>query len=298
MRFRPCRRLGRTGFLATSLAIGDLADAGSPEDAQVETLRRALDAGLNVIDTAPNYEDGLSERLVGRAVAGRRDGVLVVTKVDDLGAPVEPQAEASLGRLGLDAIDLLVFHAVSTLPAWRALAAPGGGMEQMGALVAAGRVRWRGISSHHPDVLAEAIESGACDAVMLPIGPFADPRYERDVLPRARSRDVGTIAFKAFGAGKLLGDTSGYGRPLPPGGPPLPRLDVATCVRYTLTVGPDVVLLGLSTPAEQDAAFAAAEAFRPMTPDQMESVRARAAEAVAGKGPCWWNPSPDAAPVA
>ena len=74
-RFRPRRELGRTGFIATLLGAGDLADATLPFDTCVATLRRALDAGLNVVDTATSYEDGLSERIVGTALRERRDGV-------------------------------------------------------------------------------------------------------------------------------------------------------------------------------------------------------------------------------
>jgi hypothetical protein len=65
---------------------------------------------------------------------------------------------------------------------------------------------------------------------------------------------------------------------------------VDECVRYTLTVDPDVALLGLSFPNEQDAAFAAENAFTPLAAETMRHLRVRAAQAVAGKGACWWNP--------
>lgn len=65
-------------------------------------------------------------------------------------------------------------------------------------------------------------------------------------------------------------------------------------MHYTLTLDPDVTLLGLSFPNEQDAAFAAAREFRPLTPDAMADMRKRAVEAREGKGPCWWNPDPEA----
>jgi hypothetical protein len=139
---------------------------------------------------------------------------------------------------------------------------------------------------------------------MFPVGPFVDRRYETEILPLARAKGVGTVCFKTFGAGKLLGDTEGYSRPLQSrprgklssGGidaatPLLPRLGVEECVRYTLTLDPDVALLGLSFPNEQDAAFAAAASFQPLTPEGLEDVRRRAAEAIRGKGACWWNPT-------
>jgi hypothetical protein len=170
-------------------------------------------------------------------------------------------------------------------------------MEALGEEVARGRARARGISSHHPRVLLAAMASGTCDVVMFPLGPFVARGYVAEVLPRARAAGVGTICFKAFGAGKLLGDTEGYGRPLParPGGgaaPGLPRLTVEECVRYTLTLDPDVALLGLGSRHEQEAAFAAAERFVPMTRPEQDDVRFRAWEALKEKGEAWWNPPP------
>ena len=290
--FVPSRELGRTGFRATRLGAGDVADRSLPVAQCVATLIRALDAGVNVVDTAPNYEDGLSEEIVGEAVRGRRDSVFVIDKIDHLHDPVAPQIGQSLARLRLSHVDLFVFHACSKLADLDRLLAPGGGFEQLAHEKRCGRVRFRGISSHHPDVLVKALHAGVCDVVMFPIGPFADARYERDVLPLAQARGVGTVCFKTFGAGKLLGDTEGYQRPLAPRrtATPLPRLTVDECVRYTLTIDPDVALLGLSTPAEQDAAWAAASAFAPMTEPELAATRERASSAIAGKGDVWWNP--------
>lgn len=291
--FLPRRELGRTGFVATRLGAGDLADRAVPFATCVATLRRALDAGLNVVDTAPNYEDGYSEAIVGAALAGRRDGVFVIDKIDRLHEPVAPQIEQSLARLGLAQVDLMVFHACSALADMQRLLARGGGFEQLAVEQRRGRVRCRGISSHDPDVLLAALDAAVCDVVMFPVGPFVDRRYETAVLPSARERGVGTVCFKTFGAGKLLGDTEGYQRPLAAGAPAaLPRLGVDECVRYTLTIDPDVALLGLSAPHEQDAAFAAARAFAPMDEDELAAVRQRATVAIAGKGDVWWNPRP------
>ena len=73
-RFAPRHELGRTGFVATRLGVGDMADRSLPLETCVATLRRALEAGLNVVDTAPNYEEGFSEEIVGEAVRGLREG--------------------------------------------------------------------------------------------------------------------------------------------------------------------------------------------------------------------------------
>lgn len=296
------RPLGNIGVPVSVLGIGDVADRSVPLERCVATIQRAMDHGLNLVDTAPGYENGYSEQIVGAAVKGRRSGTFVIDKIDDLAASVLPQVDASLRALGIETVDLFAFHAVSAMADWERIAASG--MAELAQCQAAGKVRFRGISSHHPDVLRAAVESGFCDVVMFPVGPFVNRRYVSEILPLARQKGVGTICFKTFGAGKLLGDTTGYNQPLTlrprgklssggkecPAESQLPCLSVAECLHYTLTLNPDVTLLGLSFPNEQDAAFCAFETFRPLGTDQMKEIETRAAHAIEGKGHCWWNP--------
>ena len=250
--FEPRRALGQTGFKATAVGIGDLADRGVPLEECVATVRRAMDRGLNLIDTAPMYEDGYSEQIVGAALKGRRDRMFVIDKIDHFDRPVGKQVDASLKRLKLDGVDLFVFHALSDVAGWDALLTTGGQMEQLEQCMKAGKARFRGISSHDPDTLRTALLSGLCDVLMFPVGPFVDPRFVEEILPLARQMGVGTVCFKTFGAGKLVGDTMGYGKPLkehvkaklaaagaaPGGALLLPHLSVSECVHYTLTCDP------------------------------------------------------------
>jgi aryl-alcohol dehydrogenase-like predicted oxidoreductase len=300
--------LGHTGFQATALGIGDLADRSVPFENCVATIRRAVAAGLNVIDTAPMYEDGYSEEIVGAALAAEvRDRIFVIDKIERFEEPVAPQIDDSLRRLRMDHADAFVFHNLSDLTMFERLASPAGGFDQLGDCIRAGKIRFRGISSHSPEVLEAAILRDLCDVVMFPVGPFVDERYVNRILPLARAQRVGTVCFKTFGAGKLVGDTQGYNQPLQlrprgkvsSGGSAetrsvLPRLSVAECVHYTLTLDPDVVLLGLSFPNEQDEAFEAAQSFVPLPAEEMAEIRRRSGEARRDKGPCWWNPNPEA----
>jgi aryl-alcohol dehydrogenase-like predicted oxidoreductase len=299
--FQPRRELGRTGFKATQLGIGDLADRQIPLAACVKTLQRALDTGLNLVDTAPGYEDGYSEDIVGTALKGRRDGIFVIDKIDHLHDPVLPQIESSLRRLEMDHTDAFVFHAVSKMSDWEHLAQYT--FPEVRKAIIQGKTRFTGISSHHPEVLEAAIKSGLCDILMFPVGPFVDERYVFDVLPKAKKAGLATVCFKTFGAGKLLGDTSGYNQPLQQrprgkvssgGGKAiatLPHMSVEDCLHYTLTLDPDVALLGLSFPNEQDAAYAAAQIFQPLSPESMDAIRLTAIKCVKDKGAVWWNPA-------
>jgi aryl-alcohol dehydrogenase-like predicted oxidoreductase len=303
--FKPRRTLGRTGFMATQLGIGDLADRNVSIDECVTTVRRALDVGLNVIDTAPGYEDGYSEEIVGRALKGSRDNIFVIDKIDHHDRPIAGQVEDSLRRLDMDTVDLFVMHGLSTKAGWEQAVKPSGAFDQLENCRKNGKLRYLGISSHDPRVLELAIESGLCDVVMFAVGPYCDRRYIDKVLPLAGSHNVGTVCFKTFGAGKLLSDTVGYGKPLTErprgklssGGKDetlekvLPHLSVADCLYYTLTCDPDVTLLGLSFPNEQDAAFAAAANFATLSEEKMKEICCRAVEAMTGKGESWWNPA-------
>jgi aryl-alcohol dehydrogenase-like predicted oxidoreductase len=230
--------------------------------------------------------------------------MFVIDKIDDLDAPVAGQIDGSLQRLKLDHVDAFVFHGLSTVEGWNKIVAPGGGMDQLAQCIKVGKARFRGISSHDPDTLCQAVQSGLCDIVMFAVGPYVHPRYVTEILPLAKEMNVGTVCFKTFGAGKLVGDTSGYNQPLqdrPRGkvssggsntetAPNLPHLSVEECLHYTLTLDPDVALLGLSFPNEQDAAFAAAGNFKPLSNQAMTDIKRRAALAIRDKGKCWWNP--------
>src|SRR5205085_10706406 len=123
------RPLGRTGFMASILGIGDVGDRNVPIEQCAATIRRAVDAGLNLIDTAPNYEEGYSEQIVGHALRGIRERLFVISKVDELTAPVAPQIEGSLARPGMSHTDAFVFHNLSDLAAFHALMEPGRGFE-------------------------------------------------------------------------------------------------------------------------------------------------------------------------
>lgn len=151
------RRLGSAGVQVSSLCLGAMmfgkwgnADAGDC----TRIVHAALDAGINFIDTSNNYSDGESERIVGAAIAGRRDSVVLATKVwgamgpgpNDRGLSrkaIFTQCEASLRRLGTDSIDLYQIHRPDPTVPWD---------ETLGALddlVRQGKVRYLGCSTNH-----------------------------------------------------------------------------------------------------------------------------------------------------
>lgn len=302
MEYRP---LGNTGFQASRIGAGDLADRALLPEVCVATLQRAIRWGINVIDTAPGYEDGYSEQIVGSAIQHIRETVFVISKIDELDLPIEPQLVATLERMQTGYLDGYVYHGLSNMDQYVALRERDDGFRALFDLKARGLVRHVGISSHHPQVLLQAMHDGMCDIALFPIGAFVHKDYIQRVLPEAKARGVGSICFKTFGAGKLVTDTTGYGQPLTirprgklsageAGSTGSQNMSVSDCVQYTLTQDPDVALLGMSFPSEQDLVQSAYDAYRPASAEELSDIEARAALARMGKGPCWWNPDPDA----
>ncbi|AIT05230.1 aldo/keto reductase [Sphingomonas taxi] len=167
---------------------------------EIAALRAGIDLGLTLIDTAEMYADGESERLVGEAIAGSRDGVFLVSKAYPQNASRDrlPQAcEASLRRLGTDRLDLYLLH-------WRGGVPLGETVAAMERLVAEGKIlRW-GVSNLDTDDMDELIAAGgaacATDQILYNLtrrGP------EHDLLPWLAQRAIPVMAYSPVEQGRL-----------------------------------------------------------------------------------------------
>jgi aryl-alcohol dehydrogenase-like predicted oxidoreductase len=217
------RRLGRTGFEVSEIGygawgIGGSQWGGADDDESVQALHRAIDLGLNFIDTALAYGGGRSERLVGQVVRERSETVHVATKVPPRngvwpaqeGVPLDEVfpagyvrecAEQSLRNLGLDTIDLLQLHVWNDEWTDRDVL-----MEAVEELRSAGKIRFFGISinDHEPANGARLVESGAVDTVQVIYNVF-DQSPEDELFPACREHDVGVIARVPLDEGGLTG---------------------------------------------------------------------------------------------
>ena len=182
------------------------------EDEAVRTIGRALDLGVTFLDTADMYGPFTNERLVGRAIAGRRDDVVVATKfgnerredgsfVGINGRPdyVRRACDASLERLGVDVIDLYYQHRVDTsVPiedTWGAMA----------ELVAAGKIRHTGISEAAPETIRRAHEVTPVSAVQTEYSLWTRDPEEDGVLATCAELGIGFVAYSPIGRGFLSG---------------------------------------------------------------------------------------------
>jgi len=203
------RRLGKEGPTVSSVGLGAMSFAGiygDAEDAEsIATISRALELGITFIDTANVYGSGHSEEVVGRAIAGRRADVVLATKfggggVSGLGRrdKVRPALEESLARLGTDYVDLYYLHRVDpTTPIEETVGA-------MAELVAAGLVRYLGLSEAAPETIRRAHATHPITALQTEYSLFSrEP--EDEILPATRELGIGFVAYSPLGRGMLTG---------------------------------------------------------------------------------------------
>ena len=195
--------------MVSAVGLGAMSFAGvygGAEDAEsAATIARALELGVTFIDTANIYGSGHSEEVVGRAIAGRRTDVVLATKFGGGGGTglgkrdkVRPALEESLARLGTDYVDLYYLHRVDpTTPIEETVGA-------MAELVAAGLVRYLGLSEAAPDTIRRAHATHPITALQTEYSLFSrEP--EAEILPTTRELGIGFVAYSPLGRGLLTG---------------------------------------------------------------------------------------------
>lgn len=194
-------RLGRTGLMVTQIGFGGIPIQRLSEEQAVEVVTRCLDLGINFIDTANAYTT--SEERIGKAIAGRRDGLVLATKsLSRSREGIARHLEKSLKALGVDCIDLYQFHSVSDERSLEIVLDQEGPRVVLEEAKKAGKIRYIGVTSHQIDVAKKAVASGYFDTIMFPFN-FVTSEAVESLIPLARDRDVGFIAMKPLAGGMI-----------------------------------------------------------------------------------------------
>jgi aryl-alcohol dehydrogenase-like predicted oxidoreductase len=215
----PLRRLGTSGAIVSALGLGCMSmtpiyAAGPSDDAEsIRTIHRALDLGIDLIDTADGYGQGKNEELIGRALSGHhRERAFVATKFGNVHAPdgrqlgidgspayVKAACEASLRRLKMDTIDLLYLHRVDKNTPIEETAGA------MGELVAAGKVRFIGFSETSAATLRRAHTTHPVAALQSEYSLWTRDVESDGILATTRELGIAFVAYSPLGRGFLTG---------------------------------------------------------------------------------------------
>jgi aryl-alcohol dehydrogenase-like predicted oxidoreductase len=271
----PRKPLGRTGEHVSILGLGGyhLGTLRTVDEA-IRLVHEAVDAGVNFLDNAWEYNQGRSEEWMGRALQGRRDKVFLMTKVCTHGRDKKVamrQLERSLKRLGTDHLDLWQIHEVIYDNDPDLHFAKGGVVEALDQAKKDGKVRFVGFTGHkspaiHLKMLAHKYPF---DTVQLPLNCFDGTyrSFEQLVLPELRRRGIGALGMKSLG---------GDGQPVLHG-----AVTAEEALRYAMSLPVATTISGIDALAVLRQNVAIAQGFKPMTPQQMQALRQRCASVAA-----------------
>ena len=197
----PRTVLGRTGLEVTRLGVGGAYCES------VEGYRAALGCGVNYVDTARVYRDGEDEKIIGQAIRGRRDDLILASKTDQRDAAgAREDLETSLRLLGTGYIDIYHLHHLNTQPEREQALGPGGALEAVQKAREEGLVRFIGVTGHDWGQMQAAIATGLFDTVLCWYN-CAMKEPELTVFPEADAHNTGVVIMNASRNDKLFSDS-------------------------------------------------------------------------------------------
>ena len=275
----PYRPLGRTGVKVSIVGLGGW-HIGFPRLSATnahEMIRTALDAGVNFMDNSWDYNEGESEKRMGKALKdGYRQKAFLMTKVDGrTKKEAARQIDESLQRLDVDEIDLMQHHEIIRFDDVDRIFAEGGAMEAFLAAQKAGKIRFIGFTGHKdPEVHLYMLQVARerkfhFDAVQMPLNVM-DAHYrsfEKKVLPELVKDRIGVLGMKSLANGAILKSKS---------------VTATECLHYAMNLPTSVVITGMDSKKILQQGLDAARSFRPLSNATVKGILDRSRPAAAG----------------
>ncbi len=269
------RTLGRTNEKVSIVGVGGyhIGSQRVSDEESLKIVRTAIDKGINFLDNSWDYNDGLSETRMGKALRdGYREKVFLMTKIDGRDKKTaEKQIDESISRLDAN-IDLLQFHEIIRSSDADRIFEPGGALEAALDARTAGKIRYIGFTGHKsPDVHLRMLRMGfdqgfTFDAVQMPLNVM-DAHYnsfERKVLPVLLKHRIGVLGMKPFGDRNIL--DSGFAT-------------AQECLRYSMSLPVSVVITGIDSMPILEQALSVIRDFSPMTDAERSKLLAKTEKA-------------------
>jgi predicted aldo/keto reductase-like oxidoreductase len=269
------RTLGKTGEKVSALGLGGF-HIGNPKDEKVsiQIIRSAIDGGFTFMDNCWDYHDGDSEVRMGKALRdGYREKVFLMTKIDSRSKDgAAKQIDESLKRLHTDHLDLLQFHEIIRPEDPDKIFKEGSALEAVQEAKKAGKLRYIGFTGHKdPEIHRRMLDLAAdhqfrFDAVQMPLNVM-DTHYrsfEKIVLPRLVKDEIGVLGMKSLGSGVILKSKT---------------VSPIQCLHYALNLPTSVVITGIDSMTILEQAFEAVRTFKPLSEEQVASLRSRTNQA-------------------
>jgi aryl-alcohol dehydrogenase-like predicted oxidoreductase len=273
----PRRPLGRTGLKVSALGFGGhhLGDLKTVDEA-IRLVHESVDAGITFFDNCWEYWNGRAEDWLGRGLKGRRDKVVLMTKVCTHGRGADlamKMLEESLRRLQTDRLDLWQIHGVGFDNEPELAYARGGVLEALDKAKKQGKVRFVGFTGHKdPDIHLDMIRRGyPFDAVQLPLNCLDATfrSFEKKVLPELNRRGIAALGMKSMG-GTTAAVKSGL-------------VKAEDMLRYAMSLPVATTIAGMDSFEVLRQNLRIARGFKPLSADEMQGLRDRCASA-AGDG--------------
>lgn len=273
----PYRTLGHTGEKVSCIGMGGfhLGKPNLSENDAIKLIHSGIDRGINFLDNSWDYNEGESERRMGKALRENRSRkqVFLMTKIDgrtkQAGAK---QIDESLQRLDTDHVDLLQFHEIIRYEDPDRIFSPGGAMEAALEAKKAGKTRYIGFTGHkdphvHLYMLEAAERHGfTFDAVQMPINVM-DAHFRSFgnlVLPELRKHNIGVLAMKSMGDTTILKSKT---------------VSALECLHYSLNMPVSVVITGIDKPEILEQAIAAATTYQQVTKEDIAKILSKTRDA-------------------
>ena len=265
----PHRPLGRTGIQVSAMGLGGyhLGSTANQQEAN-DIVAQAMDAGVNFFDNAWDYHQGHSEEVLGNALKGKRQQVVVMTKVCTHGRGKDVamrQLEESLRRLQTDYLDLWQIHEVIYENDPDLIFAPGGAAEALLQAKQQGKVRFIGFTGHkNPAIHLKMLSHDfPFDTVQMPLNCFdaSFRSFETHVLPQAHRRGMAVFGMKSLGGS---GEMVRKGGVTPQDG-----------LRYAMSLPVATTISGIESPEVLEQNLGVAREFKAFSEAEMKSLRER-----------------------